>query len=207
MGIDKELKHYPQFIVVDGGDGCGKDTQAKFIARYYQKMGIKIRIRSHPSVDNTFGRQAKCGLEQGGKKGYLVAALFYAIDVIRSLVKFYRPNRDEVMIFSRYLLGVCYLPAHLIFFGYNFFSRFLPTSQYFFYLDVTPEIARERIQVRGETYEMFESLKRLRKMQRKMRIVTKRNQWYRINGDPSPSVVWSQIRQVLIQLDSENEPK
>lgn len=205
MGIDKRLMHCPQFIVVDGGDGCGKDTQAKFIARYYHNKGFKVRIRGHPSIDNTFGRRTKRALEKGGKKGHLVAALFYAIDVIRSLVKFFRHNKYEVIIFSRYLLGVCYLPTSLIFFGYNFFSRLLPTSQYFFYLDVTPVIARERIQSRGGKYEMFESLNRLRKMQMKMRIVTQRNQWYRIDGNPMPSVVWSQIRQVLVKLDSESE--
>ncbi len=195
-------KKCPVFIVVDGGDGCGKDTQAKLIARYYLNKGLKVRIRSHPSSDNPFGRLAKRALEEGGKKGHFKAAFFYSIDVIRSLVKFYRHKKDEAIIFSRYLLGVCYLPTPLVIFGYNFFSSFLPTSRYFFFLDVTPQVAKERISKRGEKKEMFESLSRLKKMRWKMRGVTMRKHWYQIDGDDSPKQVWKQIYQILVQLDS-----
>ncbi|MFX0122613.1 MAG: thymidylate kinase [Candidatus Hodarchaeota archaeon] len=202
MGSNKVSKANPLFIVIDGGDGCGKDTQARQVARYYLNKGWKARLRSHPSSDNPFGRITKQSLEQGGKKGHLKAAIFYAIDVIRSLVKYYRHNENEVIIFSRYLLGVCYLPKSLVFFGYDFFSSFLPISQYFFFLDVTPEVARDRILKRGEKQEMFESLTRLRKMRFKMRAVTQKNNWFQINGDVSPSQVWYQIHNILIQLDS-----
>ena len=200
----KASKSNPLFIVIDGGDGCGKDTQARQIARYYQKKGFRVRLRSHPSTDNPFGRITKRALERGGKKGHLKAALFYAVDVIRSLVMYYRHNENEVVIFSRYLLGVCYLPRSLVFFGYNFFSSFLPTSQYLFFLDVTPEVARKRILKRGEKQEMFESTKRLRKMRFKMQSVTRKNNWFQINSDPSPNKVWNQIRQILNELDSKN---
>ena len=201
MGSIKKSKANPLFIVIDGGDGCGKDTQARRIAQYYHKRGYIVRMRSHPSTDNPFGRITKQALEQGGKKGHLRAALFFTVDVIRSLVKYYRHKENEVIIFSRYLLGVCYLPRSLIFFGYNFFSSFLPTSQYFFFLDVTPEVARGRILKRGEKQEMFESISRLRKMSTKMRLVTQKHNWYQIDGNTSPHQVWFQIRNILDQLD------
>ncbi|UCG04306.1 MAG: thymidylate kinase [Candidatus Heimdallarchaeota archaeon] len=204
MGSNKKSKTNPLFIVIDGGDGCGKDTQARQVARYYRNKGWNVRVRSHPSTDNPFGWITKKSLEEGGKKGHLKAAFFYAIDVIRSLVKYYRHNENEVIIFSRYLLGVCYLPRSLVFFGYNFFSSFLPISLYFFFLDVTPEIARDRILERGEKQEMFESLARLRKMRHKMRSVTQKKKWVIIDGDVSPSQVWIQIRNILIQLDSDS---
>ncbi|UCG90599.1 MAG: thymidylate kinase [Candidatus Heimdallarchaeota archaeon] len=203
MGSNRRSKNNPLFIVIDGGDGCGKDTQAKLVARYYLNKGMKVRVRSHPSVDNPFGRHAKSALKEGGKKGHLKAGFFYAIDVIRSLVKYYRHNNNEVIIFSRYLLGVCYLPSPIVNFGYNFFNWVLPTSRYFFYLDVTPEVARERISKRGEKEEMFETLSRLNKMRRKMQSVTKRKSWFQIDGNGSPSKVWLQIRQILVRLDTE----
>jgi len=204
MASIKASKANPLFIVIDGGDGCGKDTQARRISRYYHKKGFKVRMRSHPSTDNPFGRITKQSLEQGGKKGHLKAAFFYAVDVIRSLVKYYRHNENEVIIFSRYLLGVCYLPKSLLFFGYNFFSSFLPTSKYLFFLDVTPEVARERILKRGEKNEMFESISHLRKMRTKMRLITQTKSWYQIDGDVSPSQVWLQIQRILCQLDSKS---
>ena len=190
-------KPHPLFIVIDGGDGSGKDTQANFVKKYFHRKGYSsVRIRSHPSVDNFFGRQAKTALESEGKKSYLLAAVFYTFDVIRSLVKYYR-HEEEVMIFSRYLLGVCYLPSFLVLFGYNFFSKILPTSEYFFYLDVSPEIARQRISNRGEIEEMFENIPRLRKMRRKMLNITNLKHWHIINGDESQETVWIQIKEVL----------
>ncbi|MFX0149229.1 MAG: thymidylate kinase [Candidatus Hodarchaeota archaeon] len=199
------FKQKPLFIVVDGGDGSGKDTQVKQIARYYLAKGYKnIRIRSHPTNDNPYGQRAKIALEEGkGSKGYILATVFYTLDVIRSLVKYYRRNVNEVLIFSRYLLGVCYLPSSLIFFGYSFFSRILPSSRYFFFLDVSPEIAKERISERGEKMEMFEKMSRLRKMRKKMQLVTSRKEWFCIDGDGSPRDVWLQIKHILIALDSQ----
>ena len=106
----KKLK--PCFIVVDGGDGSGKDTQAKLIAKYYIKKGKNVKIRSHPAIDNFWGRNSKKSLEKQGRKAHILAAGFYISDIIRSLVKYYR-HEDEVIIFVRYLLGVCYVPRIL----------------------------------------------------------------------------------------------
>ena len=50
--------------------------------------------------------------------------------------------------------------------------------------------------------EMFEELSRLRKMRRKMRLVTNREDWYCIDGDGSPKEVWNQIKRILVKLDS-----
>ncbi len=187
----------PLFVVVDGGDGSGKDTQAKLIAKYLAKKNYSsVRIRSHPAMDNQFGRRAKVALESQGTKSLLLAALFYTLDVIRSLVKYYR-HREEVLIFSRYLLGVCYLPRSLVMFGYTLFSHLLPTPEYAFFLDVNPEVARKRISQRGGTEEMFETLPKLRKMQRKMRHVTKFYHWHLIDGNGTPNQVWSQIKAII----------
>lgn len=194
--MDKRKPH-PLFVVIDGGDGSGKDTQANFMRKYFKRKGYtSVRIRSHPATDNYFGFKAKKALESEGKKNLLLAAISYTLDVIRSLVKYYR-HKDEVIIFSRYLLGVCYLPSPLVLFGYNFFSSILPTSELFFYLDVTPEVARKRIANRGGVEEMFEKLPRLRKMQRKTRYITKLKNWHIINGDESQELVWFQIKKVL----------
>ncbi|MHA2055459.1 MAG: thymidylate kinase [Candidatus Hodarchaeales archaeon] len=206
----------PLFIVVDGGDGSGKDTQCKMIARYLKSKGVKsIRIRSHPATDNKFGLHAKKALEMGGRIGHLHAALFYTIDVIRSLIYYYR-HKNEVLIFSRYLLGVCYLPSSLVLFGYDFFSFLLPKSDFLFYLKVTPENARNRIQTRGEMEEMFEQLPKLQKMYKKMNYVTKLKEWrvidgnmnyvtklkeWRvIDGNTTPMKVWAQIKHELSSI-------
>ena len=185
------------FIVIDAGDGSGKDTQANLIAHYYIKNGYKVRIRSHPSLDNPFGRRTRKALEEGGTKGHLKAAIFYLIDVIRTLVLYFRPIENEVLIISRYLLGVCYLPRSLVLFAYNFFSTFIPTSKYSFFLNVSPEVAYERIKNRGEKKEMFESIARLHKMHEKMLYIVKLKGWIIIDGNPPPEHVWLDIEKRL----------
>ena len=197
----------PLFIVIDGGDGSGKDTQCKMIAKYFLSKNAKsVRIRSHPANDNWFGLKAKYALEEGGRKGHLKAAFFYTIDVFRSLILFYR-HQEEVLIFSRYLLGVCYLPTSLILFGYDFFSLLLPTSDYMFYLEVTPENARKRIRKRGEIEEMFEQLPKLQKMHKKMNYITRIKKWQVIDGNGSPKDVWDQIKSELNSISFENDTR
>ena len=40
-----------KFIVIDGLDGSGKDTQVKLLAEMYEKQGKNVVVRSHPSMD------------------------------------------------------------------------------------------------------------------------------------------------------------
>lgn len=56
-----------RLIIVDGLDGCGKDTQADLIRRKYEKKGEKVIVRSHPESDNFFGRRTKKALLGEGK--------------------------------------------------------------------------------------------------------------------------------------------
>ena len=39
-----------KFIVIDGLDGSGKDTQVKLLAEMYEKQGKNVVVRSHPSM-------------------------------------------------------------------------------------------------------------------------------------------------------------
>ena len=44
-----------KFIVIDGLDGSGKDTQVNLLAEAYKKKGRDVIVRSHPCSDNKFG--------------------------------------------------------------------------------------------------------------------------------------------------------
>ena len=46
-----------KFIVIDGLDGSGKDTQVNMIADMYRQQGRNVVVRSHPCSDNRFGRK------------------------------------------------------------------------------------------------------------------------------------------------------
>ncbi|MFX1251474.1 MAG: thymidylate kinase [Promethearchaeota archaeon] len=193
-----------RFIYVDGTDGCGKDTQAKYITRYFLKRGETVQLRSHPAVDNILGEKAKFYLENSsGTSGLVKAAFFYALDVIRSLILYYRPDSYQNIIFVRYLMGTAYLPSKFSLFGYRFFARLLPTSEFAFFVDVSPEEAFRRVKFRTKTEkiqeEMFETKETLAKMRKKITFLAKLHNWHIIPGDDPPEVVWGTIKQILDQ--------
>ncbi len=188
-----------RLIIVDGLDAVGKDTQAKLIYDRYIKMGDRVVIRSHPSNDNYFGRMAKKSLLKSGKINKLRASIFYMLDVLRSIRKYYSPNEKDTLIMVRYLMGTAYLPRRLARFAYNFFENFVPTSPYMFFLDASPKELFNRIEQR-DVKEIFENLEELSKVRDKALMLTKN--WYVIDTDHSIMDTYSKIDLILNKLDN-----
>ena len=185
-----------RFIVVDGLDGAGKDTHANLIKERYENRNEKVIIRSHPEDDNKYGLKSKKALIEGGKINHIKASFYYAMDVIRSIRKFY--GRADTFIVVRYLVGVAYLPFPLAKILYKFFSTFLPTSPYMFFLDVEPEESLKRIEKRGEK-EMFENLEELRKVREKaLKLV---EGWHIIYTNRPIEETHREIDEILDKLD------
>ncbi|MHA2495248.1 MAG: thymidylate kinase, partial [Candidatus Hodarchaeales archaeon] len=128
-----------QLVVLDGLDGSGKDTQARYVANYLAR-NENVILRSHPATDNSLGRKARRYLQAEGRKAHLLAALFYIGDVLRSVLYYYRPGRARI-IFVRYLMGVAYVPTILMQPLYSFFATLLPKGCLIL-VDVKPSVAR-----------------------------------------------------------------
>lgn len=188
-----------RFIVVDGLDGAGKDTHARFIADRYAKRGERVVIRNHPS-DSFFGRRAKRSLLGKGKISHLKASIFYFLDVIYSLLRYYR--RVDTLIFVRYIGGVFYLPTPLAKILYHFFSATLPTSRYMFFLEAKPEILLERLSKRDEK-EMFENIQDLREVRERALSILKG--WHVVNTEKEIEKTRAEILKILDELDGETE--
>ncbi len=189
-----------RFIVVDGLDGSGKDTHARLIAERYEKKGENIIIRSHPEDDNKYGRRTKKALMGKGKREHLKASVYYAMDVIRSIKKYY--GMPDTLIVVRYLVGVAYLPFPVAKILYKFFETFLPTSQYMFFLDVEPEELLRRIEKRvegREEKEMFENIGELRKVRNKALELVKG--WHIVDANRSVEEIHDEIDSILDELD------
>ena len=189
-----------RFVVVDGLDGSGKDTQALLIAKKYINQGQKVCIRSHPSTDNHFGRTTRRNLESSGKKARIAATIFFILDVIRSLCLSYGGDYGT-LIFVRYLMGTAYLPDSLSAAVYRMFSRILPDTDYKFCIDVSATIAYSRVRNRGEKREMFESFEKLQKKRFSILSLAKMNNWFIIDGNSSIKKTWQKVEKKLDQLD------
>lgn len=184
-----------KFIVIDGLDGSGKDTQVELLADMYKKQGMNVVVRSHPCKDNKYGIKSKKALLKTGKINHFKATLYFGIDAIRSVCKYYNKDDIDVLIFSRYIMAVVYLPNVINVIIYKIVSFILPTSDYMFFLDVTPEESLKRIDKRSEDTEMFENIEELKKARSKSKKVI--YEWNVINADNSISEVNNEIKKKL----------
>ena len=188
-----------RLIIVDGLDGVGKDTHAELIEERYEKLGERVIIRSHPSVDNFFGRKAKKALLGHGKSDKIKASIFYMFDVLRSIRKYYHKKDIDTLIMVRYLVGTAYLPEKIASLGYRFFYNFVPTSHYMFFLDAEPEVILKRIQERDDL-EIFETQENLVKVRRKALKLVK--DWVIVDTSGSIDETFSNIEKKLVKLDT-----
>lgn len=174
-------------------DASGKSTQADLLARFLQKKGKNVKVRTHPSADNIFGILTQRYLYQAGRKAHLVAAIFYILDVFRSLILYFYRNFDY-LIYVRYLMGAAYLPTPFHIFAYYFFARLVPAPEVVFFIDVEPEIAFSRIKKNRKQFEMFESLKRLRKIETKASELRFIGNWVVIDGSQSMEAISKEVQ-------------
>ena len=153
-----------RFIVVDGLDGCGKDTHAERIRIYLEAKGEHVTVISHPSR-RLFGRLSKRALEGSGPVARSFATMFFTADVLVSVSRLKRQG-DGTVIFVRYLLGTAYLPERLAPTGYKLFRKVLPFPDIALFIDIDPQVAKRRISLRGHRHEMFETEEKLLSVRR-----------------------------------------
>ncbi len=184
-----------KLIIVDGLDGSGKSTVARWMAAHYESMGETTLIRNHPS-EGAWGRVSKGMLLKEGKPALLVAIVFFIMDVLSS-VRHLRRNwagYDNV-IFVRYLMTTCYLPRGLVVPGYKFFEALLPRGDLKVLVDIDPNVAYRRIAGRAEDMEMFENMDSLQKVRSKMALVTVG--WQMIDNSADEASTRKALRSIL----------
>lgn len=180
--------------MVDGLDGCGKDTHAQRIRKLLEGQGDKVEIVSHPS-GRLFGRLSKHFLEGSGPVARMFATVFFTADVLVS-VAWLKRNEQSTVIFVRYLLGTAYLPTSLAPYAYEFFRNLLPFPDLALFIDIDPEVARRRIASRGHKPEMFETLEKLAAVRKVARSLVA-EEWVMIDNSIDGEVPFAAVENVL----------
>jgi len=164
--------------------------------KFLEKRGKTVCLRVHPEDDNIFGVKARQFLHSKGKSAHFASALFYMIDVIRSILLF-SWRKVDYLIFVRYLMGTAYLPAPLHKIAYHFFTSVVPKSELMLFLDVNPDEAASRITRHRSEKEMFEDIDALSKVRTKALELAHSGKWIIVNSNRSVIEVAATIKKIV----------
>ena len=185
------------FIVIEGLDASGKTTQAIRLQSFLMSRMKTVCLRIHPSDDNFLGTHAKTFLQAKGKNAHFASALFYMLDVVRSILKYSWQEKDYV-IFVRYLLGTAYLPSPVDKVAYHFFATIVPKPENLLFIDIKPEVAYRRIMRRAhDVPEMFEKPEALQRIRTKGLELARLGKWQILDGTKPVSEVELEIHKFL----------
>ena len=160
------------------------------------KRGFSVQIRIHPSNDNWFGKHGRRFLLSNGRSAHLASAIFYIIDVVRSILT--SPwRRVHYIIYVRYLMGTAYLPTPLDRILYLFFEFLLPDPDVKIYLKVSPGEAYKRIKENRSEQEMFESMEQLEKIGKKVKRLALLHDWIILDANQNEDLIEDNINSVL----------
>ena len=185
------------WYVVDGMDGSGKSTAGNILKAHLESRGRKVLDITHPTEHRFVGRVADKFLHMGGGKFWeILAAIFYIMDVVASLFYVRRHGRmyDDI-IFVRYSLAVAYVPTFMVPMTYRIVESVLPVPDIKIYVDISPDVAFERIKSRGESLELFETPDRLSKTRGKIMLISEG--WNIVDNSGSEVNLEEQIVDVL----------
>lgn len=185
------------WYVVDGMDGSGKSTAGNILKAHLESRGRKVLDITHPTERRFVGRVADKFLHmEGGKFWEILAAIFYIMDVVASLFYVRRHGRmyDDI-IFVRYSLAVAYVPTFMVPMIYRIVESVLPVPDIKIYVDISPDVAFERIKSRGESLELFETPDRLSKTRGKIMLISEG--WNIVDNSGSEVNLEEQIVDVL----------
>lgn len=190
-----------RWIVVDGIDGSGKSTCARWIAGYYELRGEKVLLRIHPST-RWAGKMTRRALEGRGKAMRLLATFFFILDVLGSLSRLRKDRREyDTVVFVRYIMGAAYLPDRLAKPGYDFIAKVLPLPRRLLLVDIDPEVAARRISERMERSEMFEDTDSLARTRAKVLRLAERG-WEKLDNSASAESSQAELVRILQSWDS-----
>lgn len=108
-------KHKGLFLVLEGGEGTGKSSQAKLLSEAFGKMGIPTRLTREPG-DTELGSELRKILLSSDREplSQKAEALLFAADRAQHVDKVIRPalDRGEVVICDRYIASTMAYQSH-----------------------------------------------------------------------------------------------
>lgn len=157
------------FIVIDGLDGSGKETQSKLLSSYLESKGKKVRLLSFPTYDEKGSCFVKMYLdgEFGSRPDDTNAyssSVFYALDRFYSYKKDWQSDHSDentVIIANRYTTANAVHQLSKLeekewdgflewLWDFEFVKLGLPSPDKVIYLEMPPEVSMKLIDKRSD---------------------------------------------------------
>lgn len=190
------------FIVIEGIDGSGKTTLSESITRILNSSGKKAVRFSEPTSYETgvFIRKFLSGEIQLSKKEQIDAFL---LDRVESVSRNILPSLQSgiIVILDRYYYSTAAYQASSNFppesiLQLNIDKNF-PKPDILFFLDISPNLALERLSIRGKKKEIFETLENLEKIYLNFKKILPPNV-HILNGSLEPSKLLDLSIQIIV---------
>ena len=192
---NKSLKNKITLVLL-GRSGCGKGTQAKFIARRLRKEGVRHLetgrfLRSFIKKNNV---TAKVGRELMGQ-GKLFPSWLAAYTWLKELIE--RGHANKHLVYDGAPRRIW--EAELIDEVMRWHGRSLPIC---IYIDVSPEVATKRLLGRGRKDDTYSKIRNRLKFFSKDVLPTinyykKMGRLIHVDGRPTPDVIWHLLDRAL----------
>jgi|Deesub1362A_J573_1020465.scaffolds.fasta_scaffold02715_4 dTMP kinase len=189
------------FIVVEGIDGAGKKTQCELLCERLQKEGCKSILTEEPT-NGEIGKLIREYLKKDDLSPETLALLFAADR--REHVKFIESSlsKNSTVISERYLFSsLAYQSSQGVDEKWIWeINKFAPLPDFVILLDLSPEIALERVRNSRDKREYFETLEFLQEVRKKyLEIFKKENpklrgmKFFVVNAERPSDVISEEI--------------
>lgn len=194
------------FIVIEGIDGAGGETQTKLLKEYFEKKGKKTTKIVSPNLSTPVGQAYKAYLDEKFYMKNEAVFLLCACDVIINKPIIEKINKDGgIVIADRYITStIAYQSANDF-----LFEKALkiveimgfPKADIIIFIDISPEVSIERKRKeKGKLDRHEKNIQYLAKVKEFYEKEIERNvlgKWFVVNGEQDIQTVHKQIIKIL----------
>ncbi|HNZ84680.1 MAG TPA: dTMP kinase [Candidatus Woesebacteria bacterium] len=191
-----------KFIVFEGIDGSGKGTQILLLADYLKKNKIGAVLTKEHTRDLAVGKLIEKTVNREEKMNPLALQLCFTADRVDHFEKVIGPAIDEgkIVISDRYYLStVAYTDRDKKELMMKLNESVVPKADLTFFIDVSPEVAIERLDKSREEKTIFEKYEKLQQ--------SRKNYWWAMrkmkgkvvvmDGSEKPEIIHENILKIL----------